>query len=73
MEACEGYFGTIARRVLRRSGTISRFGKTPFSPFRQNLVKPPRRRFLHYVVDSPGEINLLIWRIYPMPYDIIVL
>ncbi len=27
------------------------FGRTPFSLFRQNLVKPPRRRFLDYVVD----------------------
>jgi hypothetical protein len=31
-------------------------GETPFSLFRQNLVKPPRRRFLDYVVDSLGEV-----------------
>jgi hypothetical protein len=32
--------------------------KTPFSPIRQNLVKPLRRQFLDYVVDSLGEINV---------------
>jgi hypothetical protein len=32
--------------------------KTPRPPLGQNLVKPPRQRFLHYVVDSLGEINV---------------
>jgi len=31
---------------------------TPFPLLRQNLVKPLRRRFLDYVVDSLAEINV---------------
>ena len=36
---------------------FSSSGITLFPSIHQNLVKPPRRRFLDYVVDSLGEIN----------------
>jgi hypothetical protein len=32
--------------------------KARFPPFWRNLVKPLRERFLGYVVDSLGEINV---------------
>jgi hypothetical protein len=47
--------------------------KTTIGALPKILAKPLRRRFLEYVVDSVGEINLLIWRIYPLRYDIMVL
>ena len=73
-----GSFGRKERgpqddRLCSEPQLVPFWEKGPFSPFRQNLVKPPQRLFLDYVVDSLGEINLLFWRICPMPYDIMVL
>ena len=48
--------GVLVYRVSNFS--IPPWGKTAFSVFPQNLVKPLRRGFLEYVVDSVGGINV---------------
>jgi hypothetical protein len=51
----------VPRALAARCG-MTRFlkieAKCHFRHFRQNLVKPLRRGFLEYVIDSMGEINV---------------
>jgi hypothetical protein len=47
-----------AQANLGRGTLWPNLRETSFPRFHQNLIKPLRQRFLDYVIDSAGEINV---------------